>query len=197
MQARAGHRGRRHRRLSDGALVEHRRFIARTCPPRGRLAGSRTALSVIRTAAPQAIALCSAHEAAGSLCASVLDGGSPACAGLRGPAVTAMHVLPGGASDAADMDFFALPFPSDLRLRAGLRSVAAAQGGGSAGQICPVSRRAHRWRRPGRGDLFPLCGGAGSQDPADRWGGQRERALVGLCRRYHAGLADLARASRY
>ena len=37
----------------------------------------------------------------------------------EGPAVTAMHVLPGGASDAADMDFFALPFPSDLRLKGG------------------------------------------------------------------------------
>ena len=31
--------------------------------------------------------------------------------------VTALHVLPGGASGRPDSDFFALPFPSDLRLR--------------------------------------------------------------------------------
>lgn len=37
----------------------------------------------------------------------------------EGPPVTAMHALPGGTTDAADMDFFALPFPSDLRLKAG------------------------------------------------------------------------------
>lgn len=38
----------------------------------------------------------------------------------EGPAVTSMHVLPGGITDAAGMDFFALPFPNDLRLKRGV-----------------------------------------------------------------------------
>jgi predicted esterase len=36
---------------------------------------------------------------------------------VTGPPIQALHVLPGGAADSPDMDFFALPFPSDLRLR--------------------------------------------------------------------------------
>ncbi len=37
----------------------------------------------------------------------------------EGPPLLATHVLPGGLSDRADMDFFALPFPSDLRKKGG------------------------------------------------------------------------------
>ncbi len=35
------------------------------------------------------------------------------------PPVTSMHALPGGTAQAADGDFFSLPFPSDLRLQGG------------------------------------------------------------------------------
>lgn len=51
-----------------------------------------------------------------TLALSSLALGALAC---EGPPVTSMHVLPGGAADAASMDFFSLPFPNDLRLKAG------------------------------------------------------------------------------
>lgn len=48
--------------------------------------------------------------------AALLGCGEPAAPEL-GPPIQALHVVPGGALDSADTDFFALPFPSDLRLR--------------------------------------------------------------------------------
>ncbi|MFO0572959.1 MAG: hypothetical protein U1A78_03090 [Polyangia bacterium] len=41
----------------------------------------------------------------------------PGCGEPEGPAIEALHVVPGGSADTAATDFFALPFPSDLRLR--------------------------------------------------------------------------------
>ena len=46
------------------------------------------------------------------------------CGGDAGT-LTAMHVLPGGASDREGADFFAMPFPSDARIKKSVSSLPA------------------------------------------------------------------------
>jgi len=66
----------------------------------------------------------------------MLWGGCDGSEGSTGT-VTALHILPGGSSDTAETDFFALPFPNDARPRrqAGQPSGAADRDGYDLGRL--------------------------------------------------------------